>query len=134
MSNCTITAFYPGDGVRSAEKTEQAELTSAGAVTTYRLTILARVTSGGKWCPYASNDSPSGANVPRGISLSEVVADGAGDDPVGVLIKGEVEEEKIRIYGGNAGENITEAIKDYLKAAGIYVVSRSDKNILDTLT
>jgi len=131
MANMTATTYTPGDGVRKVQHSEQALLTSAGAVTTYRLTLLGRVTSGGKYCPYASNDSPTGANIPVAISLSEVVSDGAGDDVCGILLAGEVEESKIRIHGGTVGANITEAIKDQLRTMGIIVTDSVDCNVLD---
>lgn len=131
MANPTVTNFYPGDGVRNVKASEQAILTSAGAVTTKKLTILGRITSGGKYAPYASNDSPSGCNVPVAVSLSEVVSDGAGDDPVGVMLAGTVEEEKLTIHGGTTGANITEAIKDQLRTFGIFVVSKTECNALD---
>jgi len=131
MANLTLTNFDPQDGVRSCKHSEQALMTSAGAVTTYALTILGRVTSGEKWCPYAANDSPTGANVARAILLNTIVADGAGDDPAGVMLEGEVEESKIRIYGGTVGANITEAIKDSLRQHGIFVVTKTEVNALD---
>jgi hypothetical protein len=131
MANNTVTNFYPGDGVREVKASEQAVLTSAGAVTTKRLTILGRITSGGKYAPYASNDSPSGCNIPVAVSLSEVVSDGAGDDPVGVMLQGTVNEADLTIHGGTTGENITEAIKDQLRTYGIIVESIDDANELD---
>lgn len=131
MGNNTVTNFYPGDGVRDVKVSEQAILTSAGAVTTKRLTILARITADGKYCPYAANNSPTGAATPVAVSLSEVVADGAGDDPVGVMLQGTVNEANLTIHGGTTGENITAAIKDSLRTYGIIVETIDDCNELD---
>jgi hypothetical protein len=131
MANNTATNFDPADGVRSVVKSEQSILTSAGADTVKRLTILGRITSTGKYAFYNAGNSPAGTNVPVAVSLSEVVADGVGDDPVGVMLAGTVEESKLIIDGGNAGENITEAIKDSLRTFGIFVESATETAELD---
>jgi len=131
MSNNIVTNFYPGDGVRQVDESEQGLLTSADADTVARLTILGRITATGYYGFYSSGDSPSGVGTPVAVSLSEVVADGAGDDPVGVLLKGKVREEDLIIDGNEAGVGITEAIKDSLRTYGIIVESSTDCNALD---
>ena len=134
MSNNTVTNFYPGDGVREVSRSEQGILTSAGAVTTKRLTILGRITADGKYAVYNTGNSPTGTNVPVAVSLSEVVADGAGDDSVGVMLAGTVREGDLTIYGSTTGTGITDAIKDSLRTYGIFVESCDESNVLDNQT
>lgn len=134
MGNLTVTNFYPGDGVREVKHSEQAILTSAGAVTTKRLTILGRITADGKYAFYNTGNSPTGTNVPVAVSLSEVVSDGAGDDPIGVMLAGIVREGDLIIHGSNPGVGITEAIKDQLRTYGIFVESCDESNVLDNQT
>lgn len=131
MDNNEVTNFYPGDGAREVKHSEQSELTTVGAVTVKRLTILGRITATGKYCFYDSGDDPVGSGTPVAVSLSEVVADDVGDFPLGVMLAGSVREEDIIIHGNNPGEGITPAIKDALRTYGIYVYSMPDCGVLD---
>jgi hypothetical protein len=134
MANNTVVNFELNDGVRAVEKSEQALLTAAGAVTVKRLTILGRITSGGKYAYYNTGDSPSGTNVPVAVSLSEVVAGDAGDFSVGVMLAGTVKSSDLIIHGSNPGVGITPAIKDSLRTFGIFVEDVTDTNIQDNQT
>ena len=78
--------------------------------------------------------SPTGTNgvsIPVAVSLSEVVAAGAGDDPVGVMLGGKIDAAKLIIDGSAAGVGITEAIKDSLRTFGIIVESALETAALD---
>jgi len=134
MANNTVVNFDPADGVRAVVKSEQAILTSAGADTVKRLTILGRIAADGKYAFYNAGNNPAGTNVPVDVSLSEVVADGAGDDPVGVLLAGTVDESKLIVDGSNPGVGITAAIKDSLRTFGIFVESATETGVLDNQT
>lgn len=131
MANPIITNFDSEDGVRAVEASEQSVLTSAGADTVARLTILGRVTATGKYAFYNVGNTPAGTNVPVAVSLSEVVAAGAGDNPVGVMLKGKVREDKLIIDGTEPGVGITEAIKDLLRTQMIIVESATETAALD---
>ncbi len=131
MSNLINTSFQEEDGVRAVEESEQGLLTSVGADTVARLTILGRVTATGKYAFYNVGDSPAGTVVPVAVSLSEVVAAGAGDDPVGVLLKGKVRTDRLIIDGSAAGVGITDAIKDSLRTMGIIVEDATETSGLD---
>lgn len=120
MSNLINTSFQEEDGVRGVSESEQGLLTSAGAVTVKRLTILGRITTGGKYGFYAPGNS-DGTEVPVAVSLSEVVATGAGDDTLGVMLAGKVREDRLIIHGSAAGVGITDAIKDLLRTQMIIV-------------
>jgi hypothetical protein len=130
MANPIITNFDTEDGVRAVEASEQSVLTSAGADTVARLTILGRITATGKYGFYDSG-AVDGTEVPVAVSLSEVVAAGAGDDPLGVMLKGKVREDKLIIDGTGPGVGITEAIKDSLRTFGIIVEPATETAALD---
>ena len=134
MNNNVVTNFYPGDGVRAVVKSEQAVLTSAGADTVARLTILGRITATGKYGFYNVGNSPAGTGTPVAVSLSEVVAAGAGDDPLGVLLAGTVNEDNLIIDGSAPGVGITESIKDLLRTFGIFVETIDETAELDNQT
>ena len=131
MANLNITNYQEEDGVRGVEESEQGLLTSAGADTVARLTILGRVTATGKYAFYNVGNSPAGTNIPVAVSLSEVVAAGAGDNPVGVMLVGKVREDRLIIDGSAAGVGITDAIKDSLRTFGIIVESATECAALD---
>ncbi len=131
MANPEIVNYDSMDGVRAVEASEQSVLTSAGADTVARLTILGRITADEKYAFYNVANSPAGTNIPVAVSLSEVVADGAGDDPVGVMLAGRVDAAKLIIDGSAAGVDITEAIKDSLRTFGIIVEDYTETAGLD---
>jgi len=135
MSNPTITNFYPGDGVRAVEKSEQALHTNdtGGALTVKRLTIQGRITATGLYKQYASG-AVDGSQVPVSISLSEVVHTGNGNKSFGVMLAGTVREGDLIIHGSNPGVGITEAIKDSLRTYGIFVEDVDESNVLDNQT
>jgi hypothetical protein len=72
-----------------------------------------------------------GVQLPKVVSLSEVVAAGAGDDPVGVMLKGKIREDRLIIDGSAAGVGITDAIKDQLRDYGIIVEPATETAALD---
>lgn len=128
--NLINTSFQEEDGARAVEESEQGLLTSAGAVTVLRLTILGRITATGKYGFYASGNV-DGTEVPKAVSLSEVVAAGAGDDPLGVMLKGKVRTDRLIIHGSAAGVGITDAIKDLLRDYEIIVEDATETSGLD---
>lgn len=131
MANPEIVNFNTEDGVRAVEASEQALLTSAAADTVAKLTILGRITATGKYGFYNVGDSPAGTGTPVAVSLSEVVATGAGDKAVSVLLKGKVRADKLVIDGSAAGVGITEAIKDSLRTFDILVEDATECDALD---
>ncbi len=131
MGDPIITNFDSMDGVRAVTEAEQAELTSAGADTVARLTILGRITATGLYGFYNVGNSPAGTGTPVAVSLSEVVAAGAGDDPLAVMLGGRIDESKLIVDGTGPGVGITEAIKDSLRTYGIIVDSYTETAALD---
>jgi len=131
MDYPTVTNYQPGDGARKVDHSIQGVLTTVGAVTIYRLTILGRITATEKYCFYDPANNPVGSSNIEGISLSEVVATGAVDKPVSVMREGEVDKAQIRIHGSAVGVGITAAIIDELQKLGIRVVSYTECGAYD---
>jgi hypothetical protein len=130
MANITVTNYEAYDGIKP-EDTEQALFTGSGVDTFIRGTLLGRITSGGKYYAYNTSDSPSGTNAIKGILLNQVVTATSADYPCGVMLTGEIDEDKVMIDGGTQGANITEAIKDILRGLGIIVKSKTEFGAID---
>ena len=73
----------------------------------------------------------AGAQIAKAVSLSEVVASGAGDDVIGVMLKGKVRTDRLIIDGSAAGVGITDAIKDMLRDYEIIVEDAIETSGLD---
>jgi hypothetical protein len=128
--NITITNYDTSLGIRP-ENTEQSVITGSTTDTFIRGTILGRITATGKYYPYNTGNDPAGTNVPVAILLNEVVTTGAADFPAGIMLTGEIDEDKCMIDGGTLGANITEAIKDSLRTMGIIVKSKTECGVID---
>ena len=84
----------------------------------------------GKMVPFVIG-GVAGAGIPTEVVTYPVVAAGAGDEPIRGMISGEVREEKLIINADGDGSNITAAILDQLRSAGITSVSVTELNIAD---
>ena len=89
------------------------------------------VTAGSLNYAFYSASAVDGSDTPVAVSLSEVVADGAGDDPVGVMLAGRVDSAKLIIDGSAAGAGITATIKDLLRTQMIIVEDYTETAGLD---
>lgn len=92
--------------------------------------FAAAVVANGDYVYYSASGA-GGAQIPKAILLTEVVATGAGDFPIHVLLKGRVRTDKIIIDGSAAGVGITDAIKDALRDYGIIVEDATETAALD---
>ena len=88
------------------------------------------VVANGKMVPFVIG-GVAGAGVPVEVVTYDVVAAGAGDEPIRGMISGEVREEKLIINADGDGSNITAAILDQLRSAGLTAVSVGELNIAD---
>lgn len=82
------------------------------------------------YVPFAV-DGAAGAQIPKAVSLSEVVATGAGDFPLGVMLKGKVRTDRLIIDGSDAGAGITDEIKDLLRDYEIIIEDATETSGLD---
>jgi hypothetical protein len=130
MANPTITNYEAYDGIKP-EDTEQKVITGSGADSFIRGTILGVITATGKYYPYNTGDSPSGTNIPKAILLNDVTTSASADYPAGIMLTGEIDEDKVMIDGGTQGANITQAIKDQLRDYGIIVKSKTEFGAID---
>jgi len=73
----------------------------------------------------------AGAQIPKAVSLSEVVAAAPGDNVLGVMLEGIVRTDRIFIQGSLAGVGITDEIKDSLRDYGILVEDAIETSALD---
>jgi len=128
--NILITNFDTSLGIRP-EDTEPGVITGAGVDTFIRGTILGRITATGKYYPYTAGNDPVGTVTPVAILLNEVVTAAVADYPAGIMLTGEIDEDKCMIDGGTIGANITEAIKDSLRTMGIIVKSKTECGVID---
>jgi len=76
-------------------------------------TIMARITSGGKWGIYATGGA-GGLGVACGVLAYAVT--GAGDTPVDVIVRGTVNQDRIL---QDAGAAVTAAVVDQLRSYSI---------------
>jgi len=88
------------------------------------------VVANGKLVPFAIGGA-AGAGVPNHVLTYDVVAAGAGNEPIRAMIAGEVRKERLIIHADGTGVNITSAILDQLRAAGIVSIDVEELNIQD---
>lgn len=130
MENPVITNYFPGSGIKGVKKSEQALLTTDGALVVEPVTILGVITATEKYGVYDSEASDGTENI-KAVSISKVEADSAGNYPLQVILAGDVRLQNLIIQGGNPGENITKEIRDELRKYSIFVESIPDDSVLD---
>jgi hypothetical protein len=118
MADPTITNVDVGQIAIEASSFEHHHWTAGGADTLVAGTILARLTSTGKWGIYAPAGS-LGLEIARGVLTYDAVATGAGDVPVSVLVRGTVNQDRLIIDADGDGSNVDEAVTDDLLDHGI---------------
>lgn len=120
MANITITEIDNGPIVLDGESYRHNELlTLAGADTNAAGTILARDSVSKKLVLYAKGGSTNENGVPKAVLLHEVVATGAGDKPVNVLVAGKVAKKRLIIDADGDDSNIDAPVIDQLRSYGI---------------
>jgi hypothetical protein len=125
--NPTITNLDLGGPVIVGRAFMDGLLTFAGAATVLEGTILARDSVSGKFVPYVIGGVTNENGIPKAVIRFEVTAAGAGDEPVRVLIDGEVDRNRLVVDADGDASNITDAILDELRDYGI--VSRDVKQL-----
>lgn len=88
------------------------------------------VVANGKLVPFVIG-GVAGAGVPLQVATYDIVAAGAGDESIRSMVSGQVREERLIIDADGDGSNITSAILDQLRSAGITAVNVQELNILD---
>ena len=106
-----------GEGVHSQEL-----LTFASAKTIIAGTILARSSVTAKLVPFVIGGT-NGSNLPIAVLNYDVTRTAIGDSAVSALIAGTVIKERLIVDADGDGDNITAAILDQLRAAGVVAVA-----------
>jgi hypothetical protein len=119
-SNITTTTHYYSRGnIELAFGMHRDEvITFAGAAVLIPGTIMARITATGRLTPFVVGGA-LGAGTPVGVLTYEVSATGAGDVSCRVLVKGEVNRNRLIVHADQNGNALTPAHLDMLRNVGI---------------
>ena len=116
MSNIKEEKISYDGVIRNVLKSETAFVTLEASSPIKKGTILMR--NGDKYKPYET-----GSSDPVGIALNDVEETEAGDYPVGVMLSGSADINRVILKGQEAGAGITTEIKDKLRMYSIYLES-----------
>lgn len=119
MANITIDKNDVGKILLEEGVFQNELLTLAGAGTIKPGTILARDTGTLKLVKFVKGGSTAGNGVPCCVTLHEVVAAGAADFPVRVVMRGKVAKKRLVIDADGNDTNIDAAVRDQLRDFGI---------------
>ena len=131
MANLTIENNDVGSVLIHGESWEDDLLTFAGAATVLDGTILARDSVSLKLVPFVKGGTTNGNGIPKVVITYDVVAAGAGDEAVRVLIGGRVRANKLIITADGDASNIDAAVLDQLRDYNIAAENVSELNIPD---
>lgn len=120
MSNATFTNIDTGRAILRDHKAVYRDdtINFAGADTYAEGTILARRTSDSKLVPYVIGGS-GGAEIPLCVLPKALTATGAGDQRARVCTSGVANQTRLVVHADGDGSNLTEAILDALRSAGV---------------
>ena len=106
-------------------------LTFAGAATVVKGTILARDSVSKKLVPYVKGGATNENGIPKAIATSDIVAAGAGDEPLRALISGEVRSDLLIINADGDNSNVDATVLDQLRDYTLITAVVIELNILD---
>ena len=133
MADPTVTNVDVGQIAIGVSDFEHHVWTALGADTLVAGTIMARLTSSGKWEIYDPGGS-LGLEIARGVLTYDVSATGAGDVEVDVLVRGTVNQDRLIIDADGDGSNVDEAVVDDLNDHGILAKPVKQLGQLDNQT
>lgn len=108
----------------------QFTITDGGTDFSAGATATLTVTADGKLVPFVASGA-GGAQRPIGVLTYDVVAAGAGNVPVRVMVAGEVNANRLIIDADGTGANVTAAVLDQLRRAGIVATDVKMLSVLD---
>lgn len=121
MATQTVDTNYYGNalviGLNSVERDEVIAFTGAGTV--LKGTLLGRVTATGKLKPFAAGNSDGTQLAIVAVNPYDVVAAGAGDVAARVVVRGDVNRNRLVLAADGNGNNITPAMLDMMRDYGI---------------
>lgn len=106
-------------------------LTFAGAGTVVEGTILARDSVSGNLVPYVIGGVTNENGIPKCVVTYDVVATGAGDVPVRIMMTGSLRAQRLVVDADGDNSNITNAILDQLRDYSLVAIDVQELNILD---
>lgn len=106
-------------------------LTFAGAGTVVEGTILARDSVSGNLVPYVIGGATNENGIPKCVVTYDVVAAGAGDVPVRIMVTGSLRAQRLVVDADGDNSNITNAILDQLRDYSLVAIDVQELNILD---
>ncbi len=106
-------------------------ITFAGADVLAPGTILARDSVSLKMVIFVKGGSTNQNGIPKGVLTYEVTAAGAGDVKSRVLVKGEVNKDRLIIDADGTGANVDAAVLDQLRDYGITAIDTKQLSTLD---
>lgn len=132
MSNSVITNCDTGSFEVSGGIFEDDLLTFAGAGTVKAGTILARDSVSLKLVPFVKGGSTNENGIPKAIVTYPVVATGAGNLPVRVMVGGVGSLARAVIHSDGTNANIDKKVIDTVREfAKINLLKEKELNILD---
>lgn len=123
MANIIITNLNIGNVVLKSGESEDGALVFAGAATIKEGTILARDSVSLKFVPFVKGGTTNENGIPKAVITYEVIATGAGDIQVRVLISGVVRKELLVIDADGDDTNVDAKVRDQLRDYNIDVVN-----------
>lgn len=131
MPTSVITNIDNGSVALRNEEFRDELLTFAGADVLLAGTILARNTSTLKLQLYVKGGSSNGNGIPQFVLTYPLTATGAGDIPVRVLSRGEVNKNRLVIDADGSAVNIDGTVVDLLRTAAITPIDVKQLGVLD---
>lgn len=104
-------------GLSSVERDEV--LVFTGAATVLKGTLLGRVTASGKLKPFALGNNDGSQLAVVAVAPYDVVALGAGDVAARVVVRGDINRNRLVLGADGHGNNITPAILDMMRDYGL---------------
>jgi len=129
--NMTVTNNDLGSVILQDGQFRDELLTVGGAVTVLEGTILARDSVSGKLVPYVKGGVTNENGIPKAVLTYEIVAAGAGDEPIRDMVSGTVRASRLVIDADGDASNIDDVVLDELRDYSLVSIDVQELNILD---
>ena len=131
MADPVITNIDNSELIIHGSAFQDEVLTFAGAATVVKGTILARDSSTLKLVPFVKGGVTDGNGIPKAIATSDIVAAGAGDEPLRALVSGEVRADQLIINADGDNSNVDATVLDQLRDYTLITAVVVELNFLD---
>jgi hypothetical protein len=131
MATLGIQQNTAGTGIIERGPYKDGLLTSAGATTYLKNTLLALDSSTLKFVPFVKGGVTNDNGTPRYMITEETVVAGAGDTAIRAMITGEIALERTVIHADGDSSNIDEAVRAACEQNGLVLLNRADLSKAD---